>query len=112
MQGRRTVLIVLLAVIALTIGGVDQAEALSGCVRAPLPALTNKHGAGLTSVRLEPSVHTRALKRLRPGTPVLIDMTPHLRHICPTHGFYPVLYEDPVSYEEIWGWVPGDELRV
>ncbi|HTU00872.1 MAG TPA: hypothetical protein VMG58_03610 [Candidatus Sulfotelmatobacter sp.] len=108
-----------IAVVALTVSaaiaalGAGQAQALRRrCVRAPMAVVaTGHHGAGIP-VRLEPGRHKRVLTTLRPNTLIWIETTPQLRRICPTRGFYPMMYENPVTYEEIWGWVAGGELRL
>lgn len=87
------------------------AQALKRCVSAPKPALTNGHRNEKVPLRLEPRKRSRALTRLRSGTEVWIETEPRQSRICPTNGFYPVFYEDKATYEEIWGWVRGSELR-
>ncbi|HTZ65422.1 MAG TPA: hypothetical protein VMB51_15060 [Solirubrobacteraceae bacterium] len=63
-------------------------------------------------MRLEPGRGKRVVRLLRPGKLVWIATTPQLRRICPTHGFYPAMFENPKTYEQIWGWIAGRQLRL
>ena len=107
-----------IAVVALTVSaavsalGSGPAEALKGCVRAPSPALTTGHRGERVLLRREPGKNQPVLRKLKPNMLVWIGMTPRLRRICPTHGYYPVMYENRKTYEEIWGWIAGSRLRL
>ncbi len=92
--------------------GAGPAEALTGCVRAPSPAVTVSHRGEKIPLRLEPGKNQRVLRELRPNTLVWIGTIPQLRRICPVRGFYPVLYENRVTYRQFWGWIAGRQLRL
>jgi hypothetical protein len=111
MQGRRFTLAALATTAALFTVGVTDAAALKGCVKAPKPALTEGRRHAKVPLRLEPGLHSRVERRLSSGTEVWISTSPRLRRICPNHGFYPVVYENRLTYEEVPGWIRGSELR-
>ena len=112
-MGRKRVAAVALTVSAAVLAvGPGPAEALKGCVRAPAPAVTTGHRGEKVPLRLEPGSHQPVLKWLRPGALVWIGTTPQLRRVCPIHGYYPVLFENRVTYHQIWGWIAGNKLRL
>lgn len=112
MRRKRIAAVALTVSVAVAILGAGQAQALRRCVRAPVAAVTTGHPRATIPLQLEPGRHKRVLVRLRPITPIWIETTPRLPRICPTHGYYPVLYENPLTYEEIWGWIAGNKLSL
>ncbi len=109
---KRIALVALTLSVAVTAAVAGPAEALRGCVRAPSPAVTTGQRGAKIPLRLEPGSRKRVLRSLRPGKLVWIGTTPQLRRICPMHGFYPVMFENPKTYEQTWGWIAGKQLRL
>jgi hypothetical protein len=109
---KRIALVALTLSVAGSVVFAGPAEALRGCVRAPSPAVTVGQRGPTIPMRLEPGRGKRVVRLLRPGKLVWIATTPQLRRICPTHGFYPAMFENPKTYEQIWGWIAGRQLRL
>jgi hypothetical protein len=98
------------AMLVLAMGATD-ALALKGCVKAPKFAIAEARHRAKVPVRVEPGLHSRVERKLAGGSEVTIMTIPRLRRVCPVHGFYPVVYEDRLNYEEVAGWIRGSELR-